>query len=77
VLPPIGSLVKTGRFRHILPMLDAMREAEPLPRRAFSPSEFGAIVATFDRPIPRTPTNVLALMLAIGTGRFPCIEFDD
>lgn len=55
-------------------MLDAMREREPIPERIFSPCEFDAIAEDFD--LPQTPTNMLALMLAVGTGRFPRIDFE-
>lgn len=54
-------------------MLDVMREREPIPECVFSPREIGAIVESLN--LPRTPTNLLALMLAVGTGRFPRIEF--
>jgi hypothetical protein len=54
-------------------MLDVMREREPTPERTLSPCDFRAIAESFD--LQRTPTNVLALMLAVGTGRFPRIEF--
>jgi hypothetical protein len=54
-------------------MLDVMREREAAPDRDFSSREFRAIAENFD--LPRTPENMLALMLAIGTGRFPRIVF--
>lgn len=75
MLRAIAQLVKEGDFEHILPMLDALRERERPPKRTLSPREFGAIADDFD--LPRTPVNMLALMFAIGTGRFPRIEIDD
>lgn len=75
MLPADGALVNPSLFGHILPMLDVLRERERPPERTFSPREFRAIADRID--LPKTPANMLALMLAIGTGRFPRIEFAD
>ncbi len=56
-------------------MLDVSREREPIPERTLSSCEFRAIAEGFDFPLSWTPENRLALMLAIGTGRFPRIVF--
>jgi hypothetical protein len=75
VLLPESSLVKAALFGHIFGMLDVSRPREQLPERTLSPHEFRAIAEGFDFPLPWTPTNRLALMLAVGTGRFPRIVF--
>lgn len=54
-------------------MLDVLRERESIPPQPLSPREFRAIAEDFD--LPKTPANLLALMLALATGRFPQIEF--
>lgn len=56
-------------------MLDVLREREIVPERHLSPCEFRAIAS--DIRLRPTPVNLLALMLAIGTGRFVRIELSD
>lgn len=73
MLRHVCSVANEVRFGHLFPMLDVMREREPTPERTLSTRDFREIAESFD--MPRTPCNVLALMLAIGTGRFPRIEF--
>ena len=68
-------VVECGPFLHIDGMLDVMRERESIPNRVLSSLEFRAVVESFDVPIAKTPLNVLSLMLAIGTGRFPRLVF--
>lgn len=55
-------------------MLDVLRSRECPPERTFSPREFRAIADEYD--LPKTPLNMLSLMLAVGTGRFVRDEFD-
>ena len=68
-------IVERGHFGHTSGMLDVMRERETIPARVLSSLEFRAVAESFDVPLEKTPLNVLALMLAIGTGRFPRLVF--
>lgn len=54
-------------------MLDVLRERESVPDGPLSPREFSAIA--IDCNLPPTPINMLALMLAVGTGKFVQVEF--
>ena len=54
-------------------MLDVLCERESVPAAPLSPREFSAIA--LDCNLPQTPINMLALMLAVGTGRFVRVEF--
>ncbi len=73
VLRAIVSLVNQANLRHLFLMLDVLRRRERLPERTLSNRELRSIAK--DIRLPPTPANLLALMLAIGTGRFVRIEF--
>lgn len=73
MLPHFPSLVKEPGFEHISGMLDVSRERESPPECTLTPREVRAVASKIE--LCPTPSNLLALMLAIGTGRFVRIEY--
>lgn len=56
-------------------MLDVLRKRDPVPERMVSPRDFRAVAESLS--LPRTPVNLLALLLAIEMGRFDRAGFVD
>lgn len=54
-------------------MLDVLRKRDPTPERMLSPRDFRVVAESLS--LPRTPINLLALLLAIEMGRFDRVEF--
>lgn len=68
VLRAIAPLGNVAFFAHLLHMLVTLRERGPGPERTLTARDVRAFA--YDIHLPPTAANLLALMLAIGTGRF-------